>query len=249
MRVKLLTTISFFTYQLSISQTEKLLHGKVVIQDLPLKNVEVINKTAKISTRTNESGEFEIAVNIKDSLLFFSKDFLFTRLKVTAENIQSNSFTVNMIAKPEELKEVVVLNKESKTVWLTKEEIEQIKLNAHKSKEGLKIAGYKEAVMPLGTDFIYLGKQIRNLFKKEESPKKESPKIDLNQLIKTTLNPDFFTKDLKLKPEETALFIEFCDADPKSKKTLLNNPNILALMDFLYAKNDEFKKLKADNKN
>nr|WP_315243547.1 hypothetical protein [uncultured Flavobacterium sp.] len=243
MRVKLLTTISLFTYQLSVSQTEKLLHGKVVAQDLPLKNVEVINKTAKISTRTNESGEFSISVNIKDSLLFFSKDFLFTRLKVTAENIQSNRFTVNMIAKPEELKEVVILNKESKTVWLTKEEIEQIKLNAHKSKEGLKIAGYKEAVMPLGTDFIYLGKQIRNLFKKEETPKKESPKIDFNQLIKSTLNPDFLTKDLKLKPEETALFIEFCEADPKSK-TLLENPNILATMDFLYTKNEEFKKLK-----
>ncbi|CAD0003570.1 hypothetical protein [Flavobacterium chungangense] len=243
MRVKLLTTISLFTYQLSVSQTEKLLHGKVVAQDLPLKNVEVINKTAKISTRTNESGEFSISVNIKDSLLFFSKDFLFTRLKVTAENIQSNRFTVNMIAKPEELKEVVVLNKESKTVWLTKEEIEQIKLNAHKSKEGLKIAGYKEAVMPNGTDFIYLGKQIRNLFKKEETPKKESPKIDLNQLIKSTLNPDFLTKELKLKPEETALFIEFCEADPKSN-TLLENPNILATMDFLYSKNEEFKKLR-----
>lgn len=248
MRVKLLTTISLFTYQLSVSQTEKLLHGKVVAQDLPLKNVEVINKTAKISTRTNESGEFSISVNIKDSLLFFSKDFLFTRLKVTAENIQSNGFTVNMIAKPEELKEVVVLNKEAKTVWLTKEEIEQIKLNAHKSKEGLKIAGYKEAIMPLGTDFIYLGKQIRNLFKKEETPKKESPKIGLNQLVKSTLPPDFFTKDLKLKPEETALFIEFCEADPKSN-TLLENPNILATMDFLYAKNEEFKKLKNEIKN
>lgn len=248
MRVKLLTTISLFTYQLSVSQTEKLLHGKVVAQNLPLKNIEVINKTAKISTRTNESGEFSIAVNIKDSLLFFSKDFLFTRLKVSAENIQSNDFTVNMIAKPEELKEVVVLNKESKTVWLTKEEIEQIKLNSHKSKEGLKIAGYKEAVMPLGTDFIYLGKQIRNLFKKEETPKNESPKIGLNQLVKSTLPPDFLTKNLKLKPEETALFIEFCDADPKSK-TLLENPNILATMDFLFAKNEEFKNLKTEIKN
>ena len=143
MRVKLLTTISFFTYQLSISQTEKVLQGKVFYQNFPLKNVEVINKTAKSSTKTNESGEFSIAVNVKDSLLFYSKDFFFTRLKVTAENIQSNDFIVNMIAKPEELKEVVVLNKEAKTVWLTKEEIEQIKLNAHKSTSGLPIAGYK----------------------------------------------------------------------------------------------------------
>lgn len=243
MRVKLLTTISLFTYQLSVSQTEKLLHGKVVAQDLPLKNVEVINKTAKISTRTNESGEFSISVNIKDSLLFFSKDFLFTRLKVTAENIQSNGFTVNMIAKAEELKEVVVLNKESKTVWLTKEEIEQIKLNAHKSKQGLAIAGYNNVTMSNGIDFIYLGKQIHNLFKKEETSRKETQKIDFSQLVKSTLSPDFFTKDLKLKPEETALFLDFCDADPKSK-ILLENPNILATMDFLYAKNEEFKKLK-----
>ena len=43
MKVKLLTTISFLTYQLSISQTEKLLHGKVVSDNILLKNVEVIN--------------------------------------------------------------------------------------------------------------------------------------------------------------------------------------------------------------
>ncbi|WP_269234427.1 hypothetical protein [Flavobacterium flavigenum] len=243
MRVKLLTTISFFTYQLSISQTEKLLHGKVVSQNLILKNVEVINKTAKRNTKTNEAGEFEIAVNVNDSLLFFSKDFFFSRLKITLENIQTNNLLVNMIARPEELKEVVVLNKEAKAVWLTKEDIREIKLNAHKSKEGLQIAGYKEATMPNGVDFIYLGKRIHNLLKKEETPKKEIAQIDFRQLAKNTLNPDFFEKDLKLKPEEKELFLEFCDADPRSK-TLLDNPNILATMDFLYAKNHEFKKLK-----
>jgi hypothetical protein len=66
MNVKLLTTISFFTYQLSISQTEKQLNGKVYSQNILLKNVEVINKTAKTSTRTNELGEFSILANVKD---------------------------------------------------------------------------------------------------------------------------------------------------------------------------------------
>ncbi|MFB9078444.1 hypothetical protein ACFFWB_13680 [Flavobacterium procerum] len=37
MRVKLLATISFFTYQLSISQTEKVLNGKVFSQNIPFK--------------------------------------------------------------------------------------------------------------------------------------------------------------------------------------------------------------------
>ncbi|MCI9845198.1 hypothetical protein [Flavobacterium pectinovorum] len=246
MRVKLLTTISFFTYQLSISQTEKLLHGKVVSENLELKDVEVINKTDKTSTTTNDLGEFSILANVKDSLLFFSKKYYFTRFKLT-QNDFDNNLVVNMVARPEELQEVVVLNKKFVS-WLSKEEIEQIKLNSHKSKVGLPIAGYKEAIMPNGTDFIYLGKQIRNLFKKEETPKKETPKIDFNQLIKSTLNPDFLTKELKLKPEETALFIEFCEADPKSK-ILLENPNILATMDFLYAKNEDFKKLRTEFKN
>jgi hypothetical protein len=242
MRVKLLTTISFFTYQLSISQTEKLLHGKVFSQNLPLKNVEVINKTAKKSTRTNEAGEFDIAVSINDSLLFFSKVYFFSRIKITSENIHTD-LLVNMIAKPEELKEVVVLNKETKAVWLTKEDIREIKLNAHKSKEGLQIAGYKEANIPNGIDFIRLGKQIHNLFKNEETAKTESPKIPFIQLVKNTVNPDFFEKDLKLKPGEKELFLQFCDADPRSK-TLQDNPNILAIMDFLYVKKEEFKKLK-----
>ena len=248
MRVKLLTTISFFTYQLSISQSEKLLHGKVLSQNSVVKGVEVINKTAKTSTVTNDLGEFSISVNVKDSLLFFSKDYFFSRLRVSKENMETNNLVVNMILKPEELNEVVVLNKESKAVWLTKEDIKEIKLNAHKSKVGIPIAGYKEAIMPLGTDFIYLGKQIYNLFKKEEETKTENQKFDFIQLIENTLKPDFFTKDLKLKPEEKELFIAFCDADPKSK-LLLEHPNILATMDFLYAKNEEFKKLKTDVKN
>ena len=73
MKVKLLTTISFLTYQFSISQTEKLLKGKVLSETFALKNVEVINKTSKTSTTTNELGEFSILVNAKDSLIFFSK--------------------------------------------------------------------------------------------------------------------------------------------------------------------------------
>ena len=60
MKVKLLTIISFLTYQFSISQTEKLIHGKVLSNNYPLKKVEVINKTAKTSTTTDYLGEFSI---------------------------------------------------------------------------------------------------------------------------------------------------------------------------------------------
>ncbi|WP_428230374.1 hypothetical protein [Flavobacterium sp.] len=108
MKVKLLTTISFLTYQLSISQTEKLIHGKVLSNNYPLKKVEVINKTAKTSTTTDYLGEFSIMVKEKDSLLFFAKDYFFTRLKISRENIDKNNITVNMAIRAEELNEVVI---------------------------------------------------------------------------------------------------------------------------------------------
>ncbi|WP_035645861.1 hypothetical protein [Flavobacterium sp. ASV13] len=249
MKVKLLTTISFFTYQLAISQTEKTLHGKVISNSLILKGIEVINKTAQTSTTTNALGEFSISVKLQDSLLFFSKDYLFTRLKITAKEIESNNLIVNMIPKAEELNEVIISNVTAKDIFLTKEDIKQIKLNDHKSRPGLKIEGFNEVKgSPLDIDFIYLGKQVYNLFKKDEESKKEIPKIDFRKLIATTCPEDFFLKELKLNSEEKELFLQFCDADPKSN-ILLGNPNILATMEFLYSKNDEFKKLKSEIKN
>ncbi|OXB08916.1 hypothetical protein B0A81_07070 [Flavobacterium plurextorum] len=250
MKVKLLTTISFFTYQISIAQTEKLLHGKVISNNSPLNKVEVINKTAKTSTRTNERGEFSIIVKAKDSLLFFSKDYLFARLKITAKEIETNNLIINMIPKAEELNEVVILDKKTTSIKLSKEEILQIKLNSHKPKPGLKIEGYHDfGPNPYAPDFVYLGKQIYYLLKKEdEKPKPKIKKIEFVQLIRNTINPDFFDKDLKLKPEEKELFLQFCDADPKSK-IIPENPNILSITDFLYTKNEEFRKLNSVIKN
>jgi hypothetical protein len=247
MKAKILTTISLFTYQFSVSQTEKLLHGKVISQDIFLKDVEVINKTAKTSTTTNTFGEFEILANVKDSLIFFSEGYYFKRMQLTQENIGTNNLIVGMLPKPEELDEIIILSKKIKPVFITKENIQEIKLNKSRPKLGMKIEGHKDGTAPITdqADLVRIGKQIYNIIKKKKGTKIETQKINFIQLITETLNPDFFTKDLKLKEEEKELFLDFCDADPKSK-TLLEDKNILSTMDFLYSKNKEFQKLKAN---
>ncbi|WP_409415408.1 hypothetical protein [Flavobacterium sp. PS2] len=242
MKVKLLTTISLLTYQLSISQTEKLLHGKVFSNNNPLKEVEVINKTAKTSTRTNALGEFSIPVKVKDSLLFFSKDYFFTRLKITQANIDKNNIIVNMAIKAEELDEVVVTTMKFNPVKISQKDLDNVKL--YKEAGSLqKYTGVYDGTIPNGMDFTRMGTGLLNLFKKDkEELKKKTSETDFKKLIAKSIPSDFFTKDLKLKPEEKDLFIEFCDADPRSKNLLENN-NVLATMDFLYAKNEMFKKL------
>ena len=235
MKVKLLTTISFFTYQLSISQTEKLLHGKVLSNKAPLNKVEVINKTAKTSTRTNELGEFSILVKERDSLLFFSKDYFFTRLKLTSENLKNNNLVVNMVIKAEELNEVVITSIKFEKVKFDAEAVNEIN-NRKTANDLTRYTGVNDGRIRYAANInIPLGK----------SHPKEKYEIDdrFKKHASAYCTPDFFSKDLKLNPEQRELFLEFCDADPRSK-TLLEHPNVLATMDFLYSKNEEFKKLK-----
>lgn len=242
MRVKLLTTISFFTYQLSISQTEKLLRGKVIDQSFTLKGVEVINKTALTSTRTNELGEFSILVNPKDSLFFFHKDYFFTRIRVTPENIQDKNFVVKMILKPEELDEVVLTKIKFQKVKFDAKAVNEIDLEKRVSSLN-RFTGVNDGTITNGMNFMAMGEGLTRLFKKEKEEPQKKSEVDFRKLIATTCPNDFFTKDLKLKPEEKELFLQFCENDPRAAR-LLDNPNILATMEFLYAKNEVFKKLK-----
>lgn len=84
---------------------------------------------------------------------------------------------------------------------------------------------------------------ILKLFKKEKEKALENkPKIEFKQLAKSSCDQKFYIETLQLKPEEIPLFLQFCDADPKSK-TLIENSNVLSMMNFLLSKNIEFKKL------
>lgn len=240
MKAKLLTTISFLTYQFSISQTEKLLHGKVVFQELVLKNVEVINKTAKTSSRTNELGEFSILAKEQDSLLFFSKDYLFTRLKLTLKDLEKNYLVVEMTPKAEELENVLVSRSvftktDLKKIANDKEEINKIIIRKQFDEVTSKVMVY-DGQIKHGLNFSY------PIFDK---PKKKIEHRDdrFKKLVIASCPPDFFSENLKIKPEEKEIFLNFCKADPKSN-TLLEKSNDLELIDFLYTKNEEFKKLK-----
>jgi len=245
MRVKLLTTISFFTYQLSISQTEKLLLGKVLSNNNPINKIEVINKTAQTSTRTNEQGEFSILVKEQDSLLFFSKDYLFTRLKLTLKDLEKNYLIVEMTPKAEELENVVVSRSvfnrsDLKKIATNREEINKIKIRKQFDDVTTKVTVYDGKIK----NAINLSYPIFDKLKKKIEPRDDRFK----KLVIGSCPPDFLHKNLNITSKEKELFIKFCDTDPRSK-TLLEHPNVLAIIDFLYAKNDEFKKLKTEIKN
>ncbi|HSD08600.1 hypothetical protein [Flavobacterium sp.] len=246
MKIKLLSALFFFVCQFSFSQTEKLLKGVVSSENFLLYNVDVINKNSKKSVKTNEKGEFVIQAKVNDSLLFYVKDYHIKRLKVTPGQIEQNNFQVIMLKNAEELKEVLITNMPSLELSKDKK-YEQSKLDEYATEKFDNNEGFqamRRGAFVNGLNFVTIGKKLLQLFSNEKEPKKESPvEIEFTTLAKNICDQKFYLETLKLKPDEIDLFLQFCEADPGSKKLKENN-NVLNMMDFLSAKNIEFQKLK-----
>lgn len=234
-----------FVCQFGFSQTEKLINGKVLHEQFPVEKVDVVNFISKKVAVTNAAGRFSILVKAGDELIFISKEHDIKKIALDQKTIDKNNLLISLILKPEELKEVVVQNTPS--IKLSKDaKWEQAKLDQYtleKNASKLKNPGVYDGTIENGMDIKRIGGMILKLFIKEkEVVKKSPPQIEFKQLARSSCDEKFYLQTLKLKPEEISLFLQFCDADPKSK-TLLENSNILSMMDFLSTKNIEFKKL------
>lgn len=250
MHVKLLLVLSLFVFQIGFSQTEKILKGVVSSDNFSLQNADVINKTSQKSTATDDKGEFLIPVKVGDSLIIYAKDYTLKRLKVSSEQIDLSNLQVLMFKKAEELEEVVIEKKQNFKLRKDKK-YEQSKLDEYKTEKFDNNEGFqamRRGTFVNGLNFVTIGKKLLDLISNGREPKKEAhPEAEFATLAKNTCNEKFFTKDLKLEPEEIELFLQFCESDPKSKK-LKENANILSMMDFLTIKKNEFQKLKGVQK-
>jgi hypothetical protein len=233
----------FFVFQSGFSQTEKLINGKVLHEQFPVEKVDVVNFSSKKITVTNASGEFSILAKAGDELIFISKNHDLKKIVLDQKTIDKNNLLISLILKPEELKEVVITKIPSIKLG-TDKAYEQGKLDqlaVEKSARSLKTGVYNGSIEN-GMDLMRIGGMILKLFIKEKEVVKETPQIKFKQLAKSACDEKFYLQTLKLKPDQIELFLEFCDADPKSK-TVAESNNVLTVMDFLLAKNIEFKKL------
>src|SRR6478609_2739269 len=108
MKVKSLYIFFLVAYQFSFSQTEKPIKGKVLCDNFLLGKVNVINKTNKTGTVTNENGEFIIEAKANDSIVFYSKEYHLLKLKLSSAQVDQNNLIIRMLKKPEELEEVLI---------------------------------------------------------------------------------------------------------------------------------------------
>lgn len=237
MKIKLPFFFLLLVYQFGFSQTEKLIQAKVLCEDFPLQGIEVLNLASKATTITDSNGKFSILAKAKDTLMFVSKNYEYKRFFLKKEDLEKNNIIIYLTRKMEQLEEIIVISKINfPKIKFDKNIASQ--LTIEKAAKNPKPYGVYDGTIENG-----MGMTI-NL----PSGRKKIHEIEFKELMKKSYNDSFYIETLKLKPEEIGLFIEFCDADPKSK-TILKNTNPLKSMDFLMSKKIEFKKmLTSENK-
>lgn len=241
MKTKLLSTLILFTSQISFSQTIK---GKVVFNNFTIPKIEVINVNSKTLTVSDANGNFSITAKMNDTLVFIAKNYELKKITINPLIINDKNLIIELVLKVEELKEIIITKipsiKLSSDSKYEQEKLDQYALE--KAAYAPKVIGVNMGTIENGIDFIRIGGMIGKLFKKEkESVKKEKKIVPFKDLAKTSCKQNYFLETLKLKPDEIELFLEFCDADSKSKTTAESN-NILITMDFLLEKSIAFKK-------
>jgi hypothetical protein len=244
MKVKLLVILLTCIHHFNYSQANKSLKGIVISDNFLLQNVDVINKTTQTSTTTNANGEFVLSAKVNDSIIFYSKEYYLKCIKLSPNDIETNNISVSMVKKPEELEEIIIrqtpkIDLKSLKKW---EQIKRDEITAERTENRLKTPGIYDGIIDKGLNLKRIAKTLFGHSKKELTDDKLS-KNEFKELAKNICDQKFYLQTLKLKPEETALFLDFCDADPQSK-ILMEHPNVLSMMDFLSTKNLEFQKQK-----
>lgn len=236
-------TLSFFLFLsfATYSQSSKLIQGKVNYQGSYQKNIDVINFTTKKTTQTNTSGEFQIEAKINDVLVLMSENFADQKYKLTLEDFEKDILKINLTEKPIALEEVEIEHVEPiKRLTVSYEDIKTVQINKDAERPKNKDIYTGEIVNAM--DFIEIGKMIGKLFKNKKPKTKIEPTVTFKEYALTNFNETFFITTLKLKPDETSRFLEYCQADPNSKLVIETNDE-LAILEFLMKKKIDFDKL------
>lgn len=239
---KITSILFLFISCLGFSQNEQLVSGKVSYQNSYQKNIDVINFTTKKATHTNDLGAFTIEAKLNDILIFMSEDFVDQKYKLTQEDFEKKILVITLIEKPIPLEEVEITQVKAiklASVSYSDAKIAKIQKDAAKPK----VLDVYTGEMVNGVDFIQIGKMIGKLFKSNKPKEVKTEPIGFKEYAKANFNESFFSKTLKLKPDETQRFLEYCEADPQSKTSIASNDE-LTMLEFLLTKKAGFDKLK-----
>lgn len=222
-------SFSFVNAQISIK-------GKITSNGNALENIEVINITKRINSKSDINGFFSIDATDNDEIVFYHKKYVQRKLKVTNNLFLSNDIVIKLNERAIELDEVEVFAEKKIKIDVSYDALTQTKIE--KEARSPKVVGVNTGEIANGVDLIGVGKKIAGLFK-DKKKKEKKDKASLKTYVKKNLSEHFFTNDLKLPKDKIAEFVEYCEHDEESQIVLKKN-GVLDVMQYLIKKRKDF---------
>lgn len=239
---KILLTLLFFVFLTGFSQVggEKLFRGQLVNDSIKVENIIIFNLNTRLGRMSKNDGFFDVYALPGDTISFSSIQFKTKKILLSENVFDERVYKVRLQQYMNQLDEVVISNK--KIVQTTENTQKYVdKQYFDDAQSSPKTTNVYDGKTP-GIDAVRLFKDILKLFKKT------NPKVTEPSFTETTLNRvkySYFRDTLKLKDNEIALFLFFCEVDHKAK-IISRKENLLNLMDFLYNRNKEFKEIRKE---
>jgi hypothetical protein len=223
------------------AQKEILLRGTITFENKPMQGIEIVNSNSRAVAVTNANGEYQIKVKQNDLVVILTKLYTDRRILMTSATIQNGILDIQMYPKPIALDDVEIKKRETIVVRNNYNDMKMESLSREKT--DLKNPAVYTGEIPMGMDFVQIGKMIGKLFKKRAYyPKDGNTSLNFISYVESNIDQEYFAKALELKPDEVNSFLEFCKKDDKSS-SFTENTSVLEIMDFLLIKKAEFKKL------
>ena len=228
-----------FTFCLTTLNAQEI-NGIVYDAEAVVKGVKVLNISKKILTTTNDSGEFKLKANVRDTLSFQSV-FYKPIFVIVNEDYFEGTYVFELQKIINELEAVNIASKPKPLVFAEDKYNQSLDEIITKDKEDRDIN--VNGAPKYGMDFIAIAKLIGGLFKKKKNNIPNTLKYDqLKQLFEK--NPFFsqtlLTNVLKIPERYHSLFFEFCETKNIPEYKLNYDSRLILLDDFnLYA--NEFK--------
>lgn len=213
------------------------LSGIIQYNNEPIEKAEIVNLTQKKYLITNKSGKYSLSVNIKDTIVFYAKNFAWQKLIINSDHLETNQLNINLELKTDELDEIIITKQRGR--WSLKQVQEII--------DGKYVDDFQtspknrliyDGTIENGMDVNRMLGEVYKLFKK----KKKTFEISFYKFATTTCDKTYFKEQLKMDSDEVPYFLEYCSKDPESK-IVINKNNVFDLMDFLAVKNKEYIKI------
>jgi hypothetical protein len=223
------------------------MHGKIINDSEQIETGLVFNINSQTGDLIDNKGMFSILAKVNDTLLVTSLGFKSQKIVLKEADFASSFYTIKLEAVANELLSVVVYAKHvpHNDFGNTQKVVDtQYYDDAQSSPDNM-------LMIPTGTGDPYAMDVIRvynKVFKKlfKDNPDKEDFVTDMSfrNVAIHSVSYSFFTNKLKMEDDQIALFLMYCENDPKSK-TYLNASQQFEIMDFLINKYDAFKNIAA----